>query len=103
VELHLSPLREVEVKLPKIAEIAREQARFVKYEDGKLWYQVIWTEHDANGAPVRPHLFDFPIDITKNDTGGTFGNSERAVMFLRWIRQHLEFLREARDASELSK
>lgn len=95
------------IVLPKLKDLVREQARFVKYENGNLWYQIIWTEYDDLGRVVRPHIFDFPIDVRGDDTGGTFGSSERGITFMRWIRKHLElaesvvqFIRPKDDGEE---
>lgn len=79
------------MKIPTIKEVMHEQARFVKYRDGKLWYQIGWLEGGAYSGGA-PHIFDFPIDIRGEDASGEFGSSERAVTLMRWIRKHIEYL-----------
>ena len=55
---------------------------FVCYKHGELWYK---TEDG----------FDFPVPI--NDTGdGVFNTEDRAIIFMRYIRKHLEMLQEAK-------
>lgn len=80
------------VKIPTVKDVMREQARFVKYQDGKLWYQI--TSYDVIGTP---HLFDFPIDVT-DAGGGEFCSSEKALTLMRWLRKHIEFLNGAATA-----
>ncbi len=83
------------MRIPTIKELMHEQARFVKYENKKLWYQILYTEA-AGGKQTNgtPHIFDFPIDIY-DAGGGEFGSSERAITLMRWIRKHIELLTEA--------
>jgi len=75
------------VRIPEVKELMREQAKFVKYQDGKLWYQILYTEGGAYTGG-RPRLFDFPIDVTGNDASGEFGSNEKAITLMRWIRKH---------------
>jgi hypothetical protein len=52
---------------------------FVRYFDGNLWYKV-W-DHD----------FEFPVPIS--DIGNaTFLASDRAMLFMRYMRKHLEMI-----------
>lgn len=76
------------MNVPTIKDVMREQAKFVKYEDGKLWYQIIWTGED------RAYLFDFPIPVT-DAGGGSFTTVEKALTLMRWIRKHIEYLNGA--------
>lgn len=78
------------MKLPTIKQLIREQAKFTHYEEGRLWYQVIWTNSDGSLGG----LFDFPIPVEDAATG-RFLSSDRAMIFMRWIRQHIEFLGNA--------
>lgn len=87
----------------------REQAKLVKYQDGKLWYQILYTYEENKtseyGNVYRtqlPAIFDFPIDVRGEDTAGEFGRSEKAVTLMRWIRKHIEFLQEANGGSARS-
>lgn len=82
------------MKIPTIKEVMREQAKFVKYEDGKLWYQIIWGDN--------PALFDFPIPVD-DAGGGSFGTSEKALTLMRWIRKHIEFLTESSKCDDCGR
>lgn len=80
------------MKVPTVKQIVRNnQAKFVKYQDGNLWYQVICTDDDN-----KVHLFDFPIPV--NDAGdGAFLSSDKAITYMRWIRKHVDYLNEAQS------
>ena len=78
------------MKLPRITQLVRELAKFTHYEEGKLWYQVIWTDDDGSWGG----LFDFPIPVEDAATG-RFLSNDRAMIFMRWMRKHLEFLNGA--------
>lgn len=78
------------MKIPKIKQLIREQARFTHYEEGNLWYQVIWTDDDGAWGG----LFDFPIPVEDAATG-RFLSSDRAMIFMRWMRKHIELLTKA--------
>jgi hypothetical protein len=59
-----------------------KQVTFVEYCQGYLWYQ---TECGF--------LFPVPID----DTGDAkFAATDKAMLYMRWIRKHLAFLEKAR-------
>jgi hypothetical protein len=50
---------------------------FIEYRKGNLWYKVDGTN------------FEFPVPIT--DIGdGIFKNSDKGLLFMRYIRKHLE-------------
>jgi hypothetical protein len=50
--------------------------RFVRYHQGELWYST-----DCG--------FEFPVPV--NDTGdGVFHAEDKAILFMRYIRAHLE-------------
>lgn len=75
------------MKIPAIKDVMREQANFVRYEDGKLWYQIIYTERNTQ------IVWDFPIPVD-DAGGGSFGTVEKALTLMRWVRKHIEFLNE---------
>jgi len=51
---------------------------FVEYRKGNLWYTISGDED-----------FIFPVPI--EDTGdGIFKSSDKAILFMRYIRKHLE-------------
>lgn len=65
--------------------------QFVKYFDGQLWYEVITPEIDGH----YDSLLEFPVPIS--DIGNaTFLAKDRAPLFMRYIRKHLEMLDRAR-------
>lgn len=83
------------MKLPTIRELIHEQAKFFKYQDGKLWYQIIWTRPvEGKVDPEWGGLFDFPIPVD-DAGGGEFGTIEKPITLMRWIRKHLEYLQGA--------
>lgn len=81
------------MKLPTVKQLVRENAKLVRYRDGNLWYQILWSQDDSSFGGI----FDFPVPVS--DTGGAeFGSNERAIYLMRWIRRHIEFLTEAQEA-----
>lgn len=57
--------------------------KFLFYKEGELWY-------------VTECGFEFPVPIS--DTGtGAFNNEDKAMLFMRWIRKHLELIEEAKE------
>jgi hypothetical protein len=53
---------------------------FVEYRKGNLWYNISGYED-----------FVFPVPI--EDTGdGIFKHSDSAMLFMRYIRKHLEYI-----------
>lgn len=89
------------MKIPTITQVVRphHQAQFTHYVDGNLWYEVSYETDDirldvCGEAFNRPAIFSFPVPI--NDTsGGTFLRSDKASIFMRWIRKHIEFLKNS--------
>ena len=63
-----------------------QKVRFSFYRDGALWYE---TECG----------FRFPVSTTEVGTE-TFLAEDRAILFMRYIRQHLTSLDEARRTQE---
>ena len=62
---------------------AGKMVRFVRYQDSELWY-------------VTDDGFEFPVPIS--DTGtGVFAAEDKAILFMRWIRQQMSLLKEARE------
>lgn len=60
---------------------------FTFYRDGELWYKVDGTD------------FTFPVPIS--DTGGAvFSAVDKAILFMRYIRKHLEMLEKAKQEIE---
>jgi hypothetical protein len=62
------------------------RVRFMYYKLGELWYR---TETG----------FEFPVPIS--DCGdGTFLAEDKAILFMRYMRQHLAYLEEAKRSHE---
>ncbi len=60
----------------------RKKVRFSFYRDKELWY-------------VTEDGFEFPVPI--HDVGNaTFMAEDKAILFMRYIRMHLEMLDKAR-------
>ena len=60
----------------------RCKVRFTHYKSGELWY-------------VTECGFAFPVPIA--DTGdGTFLVEDKALLFMRYIRKHMDMLEKAR-------
>jgi len=64
--------------------VKNKQVTFQYYREGELWYST------ACG-------FNFPVPIA--DVGGaSLMASDRAIMFMRWIRKHITMLQSAKQA-----
>ena len=60
-----------------------QQVHFSFYRHGELWY-------------VTNSGFEFPVPIT--DTGdGVFLAKDKAILFMRYIRKHLELIEKERN------
>ena len=63
--------------------IVGKKVRFVRYQRNELWY-------------VTECGFEFPVPTS--DTGdGAFLNEDNAMLFMRWIRKHIEMLNNAKN------
>jgi hypothetical protein len=60
-----------------------QKVRFSFYRDGQLWYA---TECG----------FEFPVPILEAGTA-TFFAEDKAILFMRYIRKHMEFLKKSMD------
>lgn len=89
------------MKLPTLTQIGKGEAYFLKYRSGELWYSLFWRE---DGGPVgqtcdgvKQHCLDFPIPIS--DSGdGDFIQTMSGMSVLRWVRKHVELIRQARES-----
>jgi hypothetical protein len=65
--------------------IVGKKVRFVRYQRNELWY-------------VTECGFEFPVPI--HDTGdGAFFNEDNAMLFMRWIRKHVEMINNAKNGA----
>jgi hypothetical protein len=60
-----------------------QKVGFRFYRDGQLWYS---TECG----------FEFPVPISEAGTA-TFLAEDRAILFMRYIRKHIEFLKQSME------
>lgn len=94
------------MKLPRIIDVVKHNAKFERYEDGVLWYSIDWSSPESiDSCPTLPAIdgtFSFPVPVIgTNDSGGTFGATEKGIVLMRWIRKHLEYLNGALVNEEL--
>lgn len=71
----------------QILKLVKDQkARIMHYSDGELWYK-------TDGG------FEFPVPIHDRSEIGTatFMAEEKALLLMRYIRKHLEYLEKARN------
>ena len=73
------------MKLPTVSELVKNKTvKFSFYRDGELWYKVDGTS------------FEFPI--TGEDLkGATFIPEDKALLFMRFIRKHLNYLKKTME------
>ena len=83
------------MKIPTIRDLVRADKNvfFTFYRDGELWYKT----HD-DGNPGR--FFEFPIPA-EDMRGALFKPEDKSIIFMRFIRKHLEFLAESMKAEEV--
>lgn len=63
-----------------------QKVAFRFYRDGQLWYS---TECG----------FEFPVPISEAGTA-TFLAEDRAILFMRYIRKYMEFLKKSMDQND---
>lgn len=64
-----------------------KRVKFSHYKEKELWYLVDGTD------------FKFPVSIY--DVGdATFLAEDKALLFMRWIRKHLENIQDAKEKEE---
>lgn len=62
-----------------------KKVTFLRYQNSELWY-------------VTEDGFEFPVPL--EDTGNAaFNASDKALLFMRWIRKHLEAINKAKEDS----
>lgn len=62
-----------------------KKVHFLHYKQGELWYET------ADG-------FSFPVPLS--DVGdATFLAEDKAILFMRWIRKHLEYVKNSQEKS----
>ena len=73
----------------KLKEYVKDDRKvhFVEFFDDELWYKVDGTD------------FKFPIPL-KDTKGARFLASDRSILFMRWMRKHMEQLDFVRPRKE---
>lgn len=60
-----------------------KKVKFLFYKEGELWY-------------VTECGFEFPVPISDAGTAA-FNSEDKAILFMRWIRKHLNLIEESKD------
>ena len=63
-----------------------QKVAFPFYRDGQLWY-------------VTECGFEFPVPISEAGTA-TFLAEDKAILFMRYIRRHMEYLKKSMDQKD---
>ena len=72
--------------IPEIKECIKGQVTFQYYRANELWYK---TENE----------FFFPVPV--EDIGdATFWNIDRAMLFMRYIRKHIDSLKKQKELED---
>lgn len=68
------------------------KVKFLLYREGELWYEVI-------GGPTK---FEFPVPVSDRAEVGnaTFLSEDKALLFMRYIRKHINFIEQLRKESK---
>jgi len=68
--------------------IKDKKVKFSHYKEQELWYFVDGT--------------DFKFPVSTDDVGNaTFLAEDKAILFMRWIRKHLEGIQNAKKDADL--
>lgn len=80
------------MNLPTVKELVGgdKTVEFTRYFDGNLWYRAEYNVLARGG----PDYFEFPVPISDIGTA-TFLARDKAMLFMRYIRQHINALTEA--------
>jgi len=83
------------VNLPTLVQIAKGDAYFVEYNQGKLWYELIYQMDNGYSDKLR---FPIPVD----DAGdGAFVIQMKGINVQRWARKQVELIRQAVDEARM--
>lgn len=82
------------MKLPTIKDLVGKDKKvyFSFYRDGELWYKVLYEYNDRYDGP-NGSWFEFPIP-PDDMKGALFKAEDKSILFMRWIRKHLDYLAE---------
>lgn len=84
------------MKLPKLTDLVGKDKKvyFSFYRDGELWYKAMWREEKMltpTSTQSTPYWFEFPIP-PDDMKGAIFKAEDKSIIFMRFIRKHLEYL-----------
>lgn len=86
--------------IPSITRLAKGTARFVRYENGSLWYGINLEYIGPISEWVE--TFEFPIPI--EDSGsGAFTPEMKGISLMRWIRKEIDRLETEERTNERLK
>jgi hypothetical protein len=82
-----NPAHTTEVNMLTVKDMVKDnkQVTFVHFKEGELWYR---TEDG----------FEFPVPVTDVGTA-TMLATDKALLFMRYIRKHVDMLNQARAAT----
>lgn len=77
------------MKLPIIKDLVGKDKKvyFSFYRDGELWYKTSYRD-------TWEMWFEFPIP-PEDMKGALFKAEDKSILFMRFIRKHLDFLKES--------
>lgn len=81
------------MNLPNLLILAQQQATFVRYQDGKLWYRVQWSNPDDTSFDGT-RIFEFPIPTDAPELLETCKEVSQALLVGLY---EAKYLREALD------
>ncbi len=87
------------MNLPTIKQLMHDKAEFVKYQDGNLWYRILYRIDVGRPHSFVYDAFEFPIPID-DAGGGVFLPEDKSITFMRWIRKHLDYLKQSIEAAQ---
>lgn len=65
-----------------------QKVKFLFYRSGELWY-------------VTENGFEFPVPISDTQDA-CFNAEDKAILFMRYIRKHLDYLDEAKKEHDMT-
>ncbi len=89
-------------ELPKLSSKNMKQlvhnnfVQFQRYFDAQLWYSLHMSQDDYHNGGAQ--LMEFPVPIEEIGDA-TFYAHDKAILFMRYIRKHLEMIEKAKEAA----
>lgn len=94
--------------LPTIKELVTDTRARLKHfkgqeinghQYGELWYVVYKEAWHGDNTFTRTEMFTFPVPIVEAGFA-TFEADDRAIIFMRYIRKHLDLLTRAHEEAD---